>query len=47
MVSRVVLLDVAAQATTLGVSDVVIATTNVGHLAHFVPAESWQNIRSA
>lgn len=34
----------AAQALTLGVSDVVIATTNVGHLARFVPADLWQNI---
>lgn len=36
----------AAQALTLGVSDVVIATTNVGHLSRFAPAEQWQNIRS-
>jgi predicted nucleic acid-binding protein len=34
----------AAQALTLGPPDVVIATTNVGHLARFVPAELWQNI---
>ena len=34
----------AAQATTLGVSDVVIATTNVGHLARLAPAELWQQI---
>jgi predicted nucleic acid-binding protein len=34
----------AAQAATLGVADVVIATTNVGHLARFVPAELWPNI---
>jgi hypothetical protein len=34
----------AAQAATLGISDVVIATTNVGHLSRFVPAELWQNI---
>jgi len=34
----------AAQAATLGVSDVKIATTNVGHLSRFVPAELWQNI---
>jgi hypothetical protein len=33
-----------AQALTLGVADVVIATTNVGHLGRFVPAEVWQNI---
>ena len=37
----------AAQATTLGVSNVAIATTNVGHLARFAPAELWQNIRTA
>ena len=36
---------VAAQAANLGVSDVVIATTNVAHLARFVPAELWPNIR--
>jgi predicted nucleic acid-binding protein len=34
----------AAQALTLGVPQVVIATGNVGHLARFVPAELWQNI---
>lgn len=34
----------AAQALTLGVPDVVIATTNIGHLSRFVPAERWQNI---
>jgi predicted nucleic acid-binding protein len=34
----------AAQAVTLGVADVVIATTNVGHLSRFAPAELWQNI---
>lgn len=33
-----------AQAMTLGVSDVVIATTNVGHLSRFVAAELWQSI---
>lgn len=33
-----------AQALTLGVSDVVIATTNIGHFARFVPAELWQKI---
>jgi len=36
----------AAQAMTLGVSDVVIATTNVGHLSRFAPAELWHNIKS-
>jgi predicted nucleic acid-binding protein len=34
----------AAQALTLGEPDVVIATTNVGHLTRFVPADLWQNI---
>ena len=34
----------AAQAMTLGVPDVVIATTNVGHLSRFVAAELWQSI---
>jgi predicted nucleic acid-binding protein len=34
----------AAQAATLGVPDFVIATTNVRHLARFVPAELWQSI---
>ncbi|MBF2008878.1 MAG: nuclease [Chlorogloeopsis fritschii C42_A2020_084] len=34
----------AAQAVTLCVSNVVIATTNVGHLSRFVPADLWQNI---
>lgn len=33
-----------AQAVTLAVPDVVIATTNVGHLAKFIAAELWQNI---
>ena len=36
----------AAQATTLGVADLVIATTNVGHLSRFVTAALWQSIRS-
>jgi predicted nucleic acid-binding protein len=34
----------AAQALTLGVPQVVVATTNVGHLSRFVPADDWQNI---
>jgi len=34
----------AAQAVTFGVADFVIATTNVGHLSRFAPAELWQNI---
>jgi predicted nucleic acid-binding protein len=33
-----------AQAKTLEVPDVVIATTNVGHLSRFVAADLWQNI---
>lgn len=33
-----------AQATTLAVANVVIATTNVGHLSKFVAAELWQGI---
>ncbi len=34
----------AAQATTLGTADVIIATTNVGHLSRFAPAALWQDI---
>jgi predicted nucleic acid-binding protein len=34
----------AAQALTFGIADIVIATTNVGHLARVVPADLWQNI---
>lgn len=34
----------AAQALALGSTAVVIATTNVGHLSRFVPAEQWQKI---
>jgi hypothetical protein len=34
----------AAQALTLGAPAVDIATSNVGHLSRFVPAELWQNI---
>lgn len=36
----------AAQALTLGLPDIdiVVATTNVGHLSRFVPADLWQNI---
>ncbi|WP_404785895.1 nuclease [Altericista sp. CCNU0014] len=36
-----------AQAMTLSASDIVIATTNVGHLSRFVVAELWQNITPA
>lgn len=35
----------AAQAITLELPNVVIATTNVGHLSRFAPAEVWQEIR--
>jgi predicted nucleic acid-binding protein len=34
----------AAQALTVGVPDVLVATTNVAHFAPFVPAELWENI---
>jgi predicted nucleic acid-binding protein len=34
----------AAQALIFGVSDFIIATTNVKHLTRFVPADLWQNI---
>ena len=34
----------AAQAMTLDFVDVVIATTNVGHLSRFATADLWQNI---
>lgn len=34
----------AAQAMTLDVVDVVIGTTNVGHLSRFAIADLWQNI---
>ncbi len=33
------------QAMTLGVSDVIVATTNVGHLSRFVRADVWQSIQ--
>lgn len=33
-----------AQAITLNAQDVVIATTNVGHLSRFIAADEWQNI---
>jgi predicted nucleic acid-binding protein len=34
----------AAQGLMLGAPDVVIATTNIGHLLRFIPAELWQNV---
>jgi len=33
-----------AQAITLGISDIVIVTTNVGHLSRFITAELWKNV---
>jgi predicted nucleic acid-binding protein len=33
-----------AQAMTFNVPDVVIATTNVGHLSRFIAAELWRNV---
>jgi predicted nucleic acid-binding protein len=33
-----------AQATVLNVAGTIIATTNVGHLSRFFPADLWQNI---
>lgn len=36
----------AAQAVTLDVPDVLIATTNVGHLGRFAPAALWTDIQS-
>jgi predicted nucleic acid-binding protein len=34
----------AAQAKTIGVMDVIVATTNVGHLSRFAPAALWPDI---
>lgn len=34
------------QAMTLGVSDFIIATTNVGHLSRFITADIWPNIKA-
>ena len=34
----------AAQAFTLGDPNIVVATTNIGHLARLVPADLWSNI---
>lgn len=33
-----------AQGVTLSIPDVLIATTNVGHLSRFIQADLWQNI---
>ena len=33
-----------AQAVTLNAPNTVVATTNVGHLSRFVPADVWRNI---
>jgi predicted nucleic acid-binding protein len=33
-----------AQANILGIRETMIATTNVGHLAAFAPADLWENI---
>jgi predicted nucleic acid-binding protein len=35
-----------AQAITLEIPDIVIVTTNVGHLSRFITAELWQNVVS-
>jgi predicted nucleic acid-binding protein len=35
----------AAQALTIGVPNCLIATTNVGHLNRYCPAELWQDIQ--
>ena len=34
----------AAQAVLLGVPDLVVATTNVGHLSRYVAAKRWQDV---
>jgi hypothetical protein len=34
----------AAQTLLLGTPDVVVATTNVGHLARYVNAKHWQEV---
>jgi hypothetical protein len=39
-----VILAAQAQVATLPEEDLVIATTNVGHLERFVKADSWRNI---
>jgi len=37
----------AGQAATLGTVEVVIATTNVGHLSRFTPAKLWHEVKPA
>ena len=37
----------AAQVATIGSTDGVVATTNVGHLSRYVQAALWRDIRSA
>jgi len=37
----------AAQAVTLGAAEVVIATTNVGHLSRFAPTALWPDVAAA
>ena len=34
----------AAQAILLGAADLVVATTNVGHLSRYVSAKNWQDV---
>jgi len=34
----------AGQAATLAASEIVVATTNVDHLARWVPADDWRNL---
>lgn len=34
----------AGQAVALDEPDLIVATTNIGHLSRFVPADVWQNI---
>ncbi len=37
----------AAQALSLGDPNMIVATTNVGHLSRFLPADLWENIPTA